>query len=92
MLQVTNDDKDDSKAVIEQEKEKKSDKPEEATKAEPKIVDIPNIKSEEQLQAEQAVRMQKNEEDKESRQGFFQSLGAMFSNAMQYIFGRNDKR
>ena len=38
MLQVTNDDKDDSKAVIEQEKEKKSDKPEEATKAEPKIV------------------------------------------------------
>ena len=38
MLQVTNDDKDDSKAVIEQEKEKKSDKPEEATKAEKLIL------------------------------------------------------
>ena len=50
------------------------------------------MKSEEKLKAEKAVRIAKNEEDKKSRVNFFSYLGSMFSNAMQYIFGRNDKR
>ena len=47
MLQVINEDKDESNAVIEQEKEKKADKPVEAPKAEPEKVETPKIKSEE---------------------------------------------
>lgn len=46
MLQVT-EDRDESNAVIEQEKEKKSDKPVKAPKAEPEHVETPKIKSEE---------------------------------------------
>ncbi len=59
MLQVT-DEKNEPKAIEENEKDKNSVeadvKPAEAPKAEPKKIDAPKMKTEEQIQADKAVR------------------------------------